>query len=68
MAKLIIEVDMKAIRKFAALADIDLTPEQEVKLGDSSTVIDASEWAKETDEPNMLLAFSAMIVSKQLEN
>lgn len=66
-AKLTITVDIKTIRKFAALADIDLTEEMEGIILGSTTFMANAEACKLAGDSNAGLIFAALIIAKQLE-
>lgn len=67
-AKLTVEIDIKTIRKFAALIDIELTDEHEKKLVDSATDITESEFNEFASDRRASLMFAGVILAKQLKD
>lgn len=66
MAKLTFEINLKTIKKFIVLSEIDITPEQEAQLNDSEVTVSESELMELIDDKNALLAFAGIIASKTL--
>lgn len=67
-AKLEVEIDIKLIRKFAALSDIDLTAEEEKKITDSTTHVTGAEFNELAKDKNASLIFAGLIIVKQLKD
>ena len=66
-AKLTIEIDMKSIRKFAVLSDIELTREQEDKISSTVVTITDDMLGEDTGDDNAALVFAGIIVSNFLK-
>lgn len=67
MAKLTFEIELKAIKKFAALSDIDLTSEQEAELNDCEVTISQKETVELIGDDTAILLFAGIITHKKAE-
>lgn len=61
MAKLIIEIEKKTLKKFAALADIDLTSQQEDELNDCQVTLSQKEAVETIGDDAAMLVFAGII-------
>lgn len=66
-ANLVLEIDLKKIKKFSAMAEIELTAEEEAKLVDSTTILSTDEINETLGDENAILAFAGIIISKQID-
>lgn len=69
-AKITFEIDIRDLRKFAALADIDLSNEDEQKIIGSTTLINKNMLLEQGDTSSvmqMYLMFSGLVIAEQLK-
>lgn len=65
MAKLIIEIEKKTLKKFAALADIDLTSQQEDELNDCEVTLSQKEAVETIGDDAAMLVFAGIITQNK---